>query len=130
MVKVLSDGGLAAIAKQKTNSEDMVLFSVDMGPLTYWDVQHAITEDGKKRNLHWRLTEGQGAIVKVNVRNEEDESSDRRYSRAPPKFILSFQDSHEARRFVREWHRRPFPVQREVKLGDEPPPTINAEMFW
>jgi hypothetical protein len=140
VAQVLSDGGPAAIARQKTNSEDMVLFSVDLGHITYWDVKNAISDDGKKRNLHWKLTEGEGAVVKINGSqwNEEDDlsdesrhsRSDRRHIRGPPKFILSFKDSHEARRFVREWHRRPFPVQKDHKLGDEPPPVINAQMFW
>lgn len=141
MAQVLSDGGPAAIAGQKTGSEDMVLFSVDLGQISHYDLRHAISDDGKRRNLHWNLIDGEGAIVKINsdVQEEDGESIEelglarsprKRNIRAPTRYILSFKNLHEARRFIREWHRRPFPVQKEHKVGDEPPPIMNAEMFW
>jgi hypothetical protein len=141
VAQVLSDGGPAAIARQKTGSEDMVLFSVDWGQISHNDLRHAISDDGKRRNLHWDLIDGEGAIVKINgdQQNLDDESAEEaivtrtprsRNIRSPTRYILSFKDPHEARRFVREWHRRPFPMQKEHKVGDEPPPIMNAKIFW
>lgn len=125
------------MARQGTNSEDMVLLSVDWGRISYIDLKNAISKDGKRRNLPWKLIAGEGAIVGVNSDEQNEESDElgdanaarpsrRRKLRSPTRYIISFRDPHEARRFVREWHRRPFPVGRE----DEPPPILNVEMFW
>jgi hypothetical protein len=140
VAQLLSDGGPAAIASKRTKSEQMVLFSVDWGRISHYDIRHAISIDGRRRNLHWNLKDGENAIVKItdDQQNEVDHSTDgakgnrsgSRNIRSPSRYILSFKESHEARRFVREWHRRPFPVQKEYRLGDEPPPVMNAEMFW
>ena len=141
LVQLLTGGGPAAIATQKTQSQDMVLFSVDRGQISHYDLRHAISMDGKRRNLHWGLkTGGDNAIVRVNDDHQSGSNHDaveaatkhqpRRNMWGPARYILSFKDTHEARRFVREWHRRPFPVQKEQKVGNEPPPIMNAELFW
>jgi hypothetical protein len=119
--QVLENGGPAAVARHNTNSEDMVILSLDSKHTTWQDVRQAINADGKKRNLHWKLAGEERAVLKADGGNA---------GHGPAKFIVSFQDSHEARRFVREWHRRPFPMQREVRLGDEPPPIMDADIFW
>lgn len=46
------------------------------------------------------------------------------------RYIISFMDRAEARRFVRAWHRRECPLQDEYNEGDEPPPVVNAEIMW
>jgi hypothetical protein len=140
VAQILRDGGPAAIARQKTNSENMVLLSTDFGQISHFELQAAISGDGHERNLHWKFIDGEGAIVKVNSdqQGEEDESEEsrfnglhrRRNTRSQSRYILSFKDSYEARRFVREWHRRPLPLRMEKKVSDEPPPMINAEIFW
>jgi hypothetical protein len=139
LAQLLNDGGPAAIARKKTKSEDMVLFSVDWGRIGHHDLRHAIFNDGKRRNLHWSLIDGKGGILKINDNQEKevDHTADgssvhrkTRHIRSPSRYLLSFKDPHEARRFVREWHRRPFPVQKEHKVGDEPAPIMNAEIFW
>lgn len=140
VAQLLSDGGPAAVARRKTKSEDMVLFSVDWGRIAHFDLRHAIANDGKRRNLPWSLKNGgENAIFKINsdLQNVDDHvdpatgnRQTRRNIRSPARYILSFKDTHEARRFVREWHRRPFPAEKEHKVGAEPPPMMNAEMFW
>lgn len=141
MEEVLGNGGPAALARQRTNSEDMVLLSVDWGRISHFDLKVAISRDGKRRNLPWNLIAGDGAIVKVSSEEQNGEidepedssfasSSRRRKIRGPARYIISFNDPHEARRFVRVWHRRPFPVNREHKVSNVPPPIMNVEMFW
>jgi hypothetical protein len=148
MVRMLSEGRPAAIAGRQRQAEDMVLFSLDMGHLTHYDLATALSDDGKRRNLHWKLAGGKEDIVRLNNNQEVDDkmleegwnqdsadgetsrSAKKRQVRRPARYIISFKDPHEARRFVREWHRRPFPVQREHSPGDEPPPIVNAEILW
>ncbi len=139
VAQLLNDDGPAAIARKQAKSENLVLFSVDWGRISHSDLRHAISNDGKARNLHWSLIDGEGAIMKINeVERKEDDhltealSLNRRTRnvRSPSRYILSFKDPHEARRFIREWHRRPFPTQKEQKVGDEPAPIMNAELFW
>ncbi|KAI9848581.1 MAG: hypothetical protein M1837_007250 [Sclerophora amabilis] len=50
---------------------------------------------------------------------------------APPKWIINFEDSVEARRFVRAWHKRPFPVKQgeEKTTYGEIPPLVNVELL-
>jgi hypothetical protein len=136
VTRMLNDGGFVAAAQQQTKSEDMVLLSIDMGRITQWDLLRAIQDDGKRRNLHWKLAGKEDAIVKLKA--DEDGPGELREGfqptpkgwNKPSRYIISFQDRHEVRRFVREWHRRPFPLQREHNPGDEAPPMINAEIFW
>ena len=126
------------VATRKTASEDMVLFSADGGRINYSDLRDAISSDGKRRNLQWGLKDREHAIVKVN--GDQHKENDHAHGatggrtrwrtiQTPARYILSFKDSQEARRFVREWHRRPFPGQRLHKAGGEPPLIMNVEMF-
>lgn len=41
------------------------------------------------------------------------------------RWILSFSDESEARRFIRAWHRRQFPQDR-----GEDPRLVHAEFLW
>jgi hypothetical protein len=137
--RMLSDGGFVGAAQQQTRSEDMVLLSIDMGRITQWDLLRAIQDDGKRRNLHWKLAGKEDAIVKLKADETSEhgpgelregfQSAPKGWNK-PSRYIISFQDRHEVRRFVREWHRRPFPLQREHNPGDEALPMINAEILW
>ena len=148
MIRILSEAGPAAIAREQRNAEDLVLFSLDTGQLSHYDLAAALGEDGRRRNLHWKLAGGKEDIVRLNNELDVDDkmpedvrdrslSDDKtrhmpqnRPARMPSRFIIPFQDALEARRFVREWHRRPFPGKREHRHGDEPPGIVNAEILW
>jgi len=105
----------------------------------------AIGRDGRERNLQWNLLPGKDDIVKLDggkgvseeeevgveleVRQDVEEKKRKRWQ--PPRFILSFKDNQEARRFVRAWHRRPFPlITGPQNPGDEGPAIVNAELLW
>jgi hypothetical protein len=143
VLRMIDEGGPAATFGRQSSAEDRVLLSVDMGSLTIHDLADTVSADGKKRNLHWKLAGGGNDIVRLNIEPlVEDETtkeagledgcrSKKKYVyRGPAKYVISFKDRHEARTFVREWHRRPLPVRREHSLGDERPPIINAEILW
>ena len=148
IVRMLNEGGPAAVAGLQRNAEDMVLFSLDTGQLSHNDVAAALSDDGRRRNMHWKLAGGKEDIVRLSNGQDMDDKMpgdvwdralpydetsrppERRPVRMPSRYIISFKDGHEARRFVREWHRRPFPVQRERNHGNEPPAIVNAEILW
>jgi hypothetical protein len=144
MQRIVTNGGYPAIVSCQSRSEDLVLFSLDKGYVEIYDLRAAIGRDGKARNLQWNLLPGKHDIVKVDggkVLSDEGEGIESdvlqnpeergRRKRLPPRFILSFKDGQEARRFVRAWHRRPFPLTTGPQnLGDEAPPMVNAELLW
>lgn len=84
---------------------------------------------------------GETAIEKVEYPvdpSEEDETAGSRYIDDPEhtaagaqrRWIVSFIDEQEARRFTRRWHRKPFPLRGEGVAVGEPPPLLNAELIW
>ncbi|CAG8984094.1 hypothetical protein HYALB_00010594 [Hymenoscyphus albidus] len=137
MLRLLSDGGPAAIANSKSKAENMVLFYTDHGRVSSFDIMEAIYDDGRKRNLMWKLVVGSGEKEIITLQEDGASESDNHESanaaRQPKRHVISFTDKHEARRFVREWHRRPFPASRMAKQSvniNEPAPIINAEILW
>lgn len=141
---MINVGGPAALVARQSKTQHIVLFTTDRSYISSFELATAIAEDGKRRNLHWRLAGSarRGAIAKLELNalaqkndNSEDVAVNHRVSstyRGPARYTISFKDSNEARRFVREWHRRPFPRlrQRPREPGDEAPPIIHAEVLW
>ncbi|CAL3968055.1 unnamed protein product [Diplocarpon coronariae] len=135
-------GGPAALVAKQSKAQDIVLFTTDRDSVTQADLLRALGEDGVRRNLHWRLAGGSGeAITKLetNILAQRAEGGTRFEGRlhggyrGPARYIISFKDSNEARRFVREWHRRPFPTNGSVRYEQpvhEPPAIVNAEVLW
>lgn len=146
IIQMLDDGGPSSMAKFHGMDEGMVIFSVDVGHIKAFELKSALDEDGRRRNLLWELAEnGISALTSnqqddVKEREKEDLLGDddtesekdatKRAFRTPSRYVLAFKDRYEARRFVREWHRRPFPIKKEISPGDEPPPIVNAEIIW
>jgi len=143
--QMISNGGPAAVANWQRKAGEMVLFSIDRGHISLYDVRRVLGEDGRHRNLHWELAGGDQDIVALSKDGEDAagelpeepskgmemiHGSKKRSFSQPSRFILCFKDRHEARRFVREWHRRPLPPTRERNPGDEPPPVVNVKTLW
>ena len=103
-------------------------------------IKKMIGQDAKIRGLAWALANSENPIEKVEVPlaaseetkrteyDEDDEASPSR--RAYPRWIISFSDENEARRFTRAWHRRPFPLDGGTVAVGEPPPLVHAEIIW
>ncbi|MCJ1261358.1 hypothetical protein MMC22_001222 [Lobaria immixta] len=103
-------------------------------------IREMINRDGQDRGLAWALANGEKSIEKVEgplfpmeepegLGYEEDADSDRTRS-VYPRWIISFTDENEARRFTRSWHRRPFPLRGERVAVGEPHPLVYAEVIW
>ncbi|KAH7386233.1 hypothetical protein BKA64DRAFT_747920 [Cadophora sp. MPI-SDFR-AT-0126] len=137
---MIEAGGPAPLVARQEKAQNIILFSTDRGHVKSHELENAIVDDGKLRNLHWKLAGAKGeAIVKLetngqsageDVESVEDTSRPRSRYRGPSRYTISFKDSNEARRFVREWHRRPFPTKRSSQPGDDAPPIVNAEILW
>lgn len=146
MLQLLENGGTKTLVNMEQKGEGIVLFSVDNGQLSQHDIRNAIKEDGIRRNLHWEIElEGISGLPSNRMNDVDDKmfghlfaegagemelADGQRRFRAPSRYVLSFKYKNEARRFVREWHRRPLPMRGTAEPGDEPPPIVDAEIIW
>lgn len=48
------------------------------------------------------------------------------------RWIIAFEDEPEARRFIRVWHRQPYPYSlvQEKAVPGEPASVVHAEFLW
>lgn len=136
---IVKYGGLKSLAEKENKAENMVLLWSEEGNWSEFEVRDALGEDGKRRNLPWKLMGLERDIVSLSrdQKIEDEENADdtvgsqrSKTYRRPARYTIAFKDRHEARRFVREWHRRPFPG-RKGRIGEgEEPPTMNVEILW
>ncbi|KAM0153225.1 hypothetical protein ACHAPG_007191 [Botrytis cinerea] len=147
MTTLLATGAPTTLTQSRSQSHaiDTVLFTLNIPSigLSSWGLREILEADGKRRNLHWRFAQS-GAIVRVGEKIDSATGSEKveigyrgeniigrkKAYNTSGRYIISFMDRAEARRFVREWHKRPCPLQKEYKEGDEPPPIANVEIMW
>jgi hypothetical protein len=138
--RLLELRGYPQIMKPEDKSRKSVLFWVDGFQPTIHDIRDMITRDKRSRGLNWALANSIKPVEKV------DSSAGREWEEAEfaasesaeatqfrglyPRYLIHFEDESEARRFTREWHRRPFPLPRERTPSREPPPLVQAEFVW
>lgn len=145
-MRIISEGGVPALVARQKECQNLVLLHISNGSgYTYVsevDVRRWLSVDAKRRGLSWGLINGANNVVRLAGREEGDEDEDaltlrekehkayRERRRLPPRFILSFEEADEAKRFVREWHRRHFTVDTRQAGEGEPPLMIDAELLW
>ncbi|POS87111.1 hypothetical protein EPUL_000839 [Erysiphe pulchra] len=135
--QILRSGGPLGILKRKSMTEHLVLFYLDVGKVNMNDLRDFINHDGKRRNLSWKLAGGYDAIVETQQHADPESEMpvkdfrEKKQWIRPSSYVLPFTGEYEARRFVREWHRRQFPL-RQQKQGshDNHISIINAELMW
>lgn len=101
-------------------------------------IREMINQDGRKRGLAWSLAADVPAIEKVDYSSEDGPNTQSNGSaengqskeRLRRRWIVTFTDESEARRFIRCWHRRPFPLRGAGTGVGEPPSLVNAEYIW
>ncbi|KAI4140935.1 MAG: hypothetical protein L6R39_005595 [Caloplaca ligustica] len=113
-----------------------VLFWVDACSPSTRAIRSFIDHDSRDRGLPWAIEGGSGSIERLDLSqasSEDPESTEQVDSevkrRSAARWIVSFVDENEARRFVRAWRRRPFPSSGE-SAGGEDTPLVNAEFLW
>ena len=155
--KILDQGGYTRLVNRNVQSKNAVRFRVDGLQLPLHVVQKTIERDGRyHRPLPWRLIQ-QGAISALDdgamtftseeeeyeedeeeEEEEEDEvgkASDGRQNgvkirRGETRCIIMFEDSDEARRFVRAWNKRPFPLSSKTSFRGRMMPLVDVELLW
>lgn len=121
--RVLKHGGPVASASAYTKSDHMVLFYLSGANVTHYYLVNFLYQDGIRRNLEWKLAGGRNNVYKIKGSESEKR-------RTPERYVIPFKDQQEARRFVREWHRREFPMAKKKDDRGELPPIVNAEIIW
>ncbi|KAI9832716.1 MAG: hypothetical protein M1826_001274 [Phylliscum demangeonii] len=129
----------------------LVRFHLDGIQLPLSWVRTALEQDGKTNRIFpWKFGPGNDWIgwIDEHSRSDTDEGREDKDAQglsqqpgrhAPARFlpprstdrwIISFQDRAEARRFVRVWHMRPFPLSPALEEDGEVPPVVYAECLW
>jgi len=98
-----------------------VLVAIEGGETTAWGLRSVVDADGLDRNLAWGLLDGVEAVLPVPWLAMATRRADKGerltlaglLKASPPdeaglhvRFVVSFREALEARRFVRDWHRR------------------------
>jgi len=134
MARLLQQRGYPQLTQGKDKTGRSVLFWVDGYPQpTTGTIRSFISADGQDRGMHWdvsiekleppRLPEDEPDQYHKAESAESAEVKPER--RTEKRWMLSFSDENEARRFVRVWHRRAIPSAR----GEESL-VIQAEILW
>jgi hypothetical protein len=144
IVQQLGKGSLFEKLRQSAKSAHLVLLSIQGGRLDPEALKELVYLDGRERNLEWSLRHceplgtDQGHRMAPNYGNEspgnlsideyqKDMEENERTTglKGYSRFILSFGDAPEAKRFVRNWHRRQLPASN---WGDHR--IVNASIIW
>ena len=140
--RLINNGGYPEIATTTGSvMENKVLFSLDKGFPTIQAIRLLLSKDQKERNVPWKLAGTDSDIVWLGkskgarlVDDGEDVAEDyhdsKNHRTQHTKWILTFQDSQEARRFVRTWHQRDIEALQYHSPNGEPSPRARAELLW
>ena len=142
--QVLEEGGYAQLTKPINKAGRSVLFWVEGYQPSTRAVEQLLADDGRDRGILWSVENRKGSVepVKTDVARmdvvrdfdelDEDEQEEEGLSRRElyPRWVISFEDEKEARRFIRVWQRQPFPIPSGKAQDDEPPPLVYAEFLW
>ncbi len=139
IARVIEKGAYHNVLAQDNDKvgENLVLLHVDQGHMYGRELEKAIAEDGKARNLAWKL-EGalEGDVVEFGAgkKGRMAEREDRTLNMGlHPRFIVRFKDAAEARRFVRAWHCRILerePWDRLGTKGNWAGGKVSTEILW
>ena len=129
---VLEQRGYYPLLEEANKARRSVLFSVDGQHLTSSVIKQTVAAHGRDRGLAWDIsidrldTSVEAADLEDSTSTGPDQLAEPSVRHHPPsRWIISFTDEDEARRFVRAWHRRPFLLAR----GDDPA-LVQAEFIW
>lgn len=139
------------ILRRGLDARNLVHIKLEGSQLTLDEIGALVQADGKRRNLPWKLREswGKGGIsvslygsapskvggseaVDAATEAEDDAEVAEWKSHKPgpenffTKFFVSFQTVHDARRFIRAWHRRALNISENEQRAC----IVNASLIW
>ncbi|KAL8761923.1 MAG: hypothetical protein Q9184_001992 [Pyrenodesmia sp. 2 TL-2023] len=113
-----------------------VLLWIDGHTPTTRAVKAAIDQDGRDRALPWAIEGSSRSVEKLSLPTASPEDTEGLEPVEPgikgrsfARWIVTFVDENEARRFVRAWHRRPFRLSGDAVRGADAP-LVNTEFLW
>ena len=131
--QVLDQRGYHPLLGETDKAATSVLFSVDGQRWPTSVIRNAVAADGRDRGLEWDISIHELDTSRTAADTFDDSTSieadncsqlgARRH--ALPRWIMSFLNESEARRFIRVWHRRPFPQGH-----GEDRALVQAEFIW
>lgn len=145
--RLIEDGGVPALVRLQVRTENLVLLNFDNGGdfgfISEHEVRRWLALDGRQRGLPWGLINGDSEIVRLGSKsatsssNSETDRATQKTStsrsRLSSRFVLSFKEQVEARRFVRQWHKQLFKLESRSSESDRAgnaPMVVNAELLW
>jgi hypothetical protein len=147
--RLLSLNGTTALKTPIDRASRCVLLWVDGYQPNSANIKHMLLMDSQDRGIEWGPTAGKGSVdlftsSRINSGSSlEGPSSStvdslERWEKETPtlnKWLITLEDETEARRFVRAWHRRPYPgwMDANAKTDDnrhEPWPLVKVEFMW
>ncbi|KAL1391772.1 hypothetical protein HDK64DRAFT_262445 [Phyllosticta capitalensis] len=138
VARMIRNGGYPQVVDRMRGVEAKVLMHFDGMQPTKFEIVDAIRADGHDRSVMWDIPERGGqaivpGVVQLSTARRDDAHSDvtSLMRKLPPRWLISFCSKPEAYRFVRRWHRRPFPWQpKEYAEYGEDRPIVKAEVLW
>ena len=144
--RVLAARGTVPLVHPVNRAGRSVLLWVDGYQPTTSQVRFAIEKDGQDRGQSWLSTTNGGKIELFDGSTrhgsledkpvhgiEIDEEADAEIAAVQyRRWLISFENEAEARRFMRAWHMRSFPLWlSDIKWEDgEPLPLVHTEFMW
>ncbi|KAK8169624.1 hypothetical protein IWX90DRAFT_485549 [Phyllosticta citrichinensis] len=138
--RLVHNGGYPQVVDRAPGIAAKVLLHFDGMQPTKYEIVDAIRADGHDRGVPWDIPGGHNGgptvvagVVQLSTARRGDAYSDTAalMRKLPPRWLISFRSKAEAHRFVRRWHRRPFPWQpKEYAEYGEDMPTVRAEVLW
>lgn len=139
--RLLDHGGYDAVVQPHDRTGKAVILWVEGYQPSTQALKDVIARDGSDRGMTWGVADGEDCIERIKipvatVEAPEDSGSMSDLELRPRKqtrfsrWIITFGDEAEARRFARCWHRRPYPMPSERIVFGEPPPLVHTDFLW
>ncbi|KZF21203.1 hypothetical protein L228DRAFT_248984 [Xylona heveae TC161] len=136
--KLLQHGGYEALT-EGNKAGRAVLFSVEGYSPSTGLVRDTLAREERVRGLAWELDREDGAEISKLTNSgpvpmpEPEADTDDLSGQAvvsQDQWIITFKREVEARRFVRAWHRRAFPIAKAGPEYEDAQPLVDAQLLW
>ncbi|KAL5348937.1 hypothetical protein ACLOAV_006362 [Pseudogymnoascus australis] len=148
VARMIETGGYHPLITPEADrqGENLVLVGLDRGKMNAWEGEEfAVEVGGGEEDIVLLGSKSDPKVAQGEQEEDEEEGWDNEGEerqrekkkgkgfRGPPRFIVKFKDSAEARRFVRAWHSRILEgeaLERLAKAGVGEQAQVSAEVLW
>ena len=132
---IVQSGGYRQLVQGNYKNGRSVLFWIDGDQLTASMIKTTVAADGRFRGLAWNVSVEKVEVTQAPLGEVEEQALDTGLNHSitdvevgrpsPTRWILTFKDETEARRFIRTWHRKPFTFGKEASRR-----IVHTEFLW